>query len=96
MGQREDATKYPVVSKPYQQFDALGPSCGGTCRQFAAILKEPPAGGPQSGQQNLPHRIGARSTPTFLVDQMLMSGAYPIEVFRQVLDSIYAAKTARH
>ncbi len=43
---------------------------------------------------NTAHRIGARSTPTFLVDQMLMSGAYPIEVFRQVLDSIYAAKTA--
>lgn len=40
------------------------------------------------------YRIGARSTPTFLVDQALLSGAYPIEVFRQVLDSVYAVKTA--
>lgn len=39
-------------------------------------------------------RIGANSTPTFLVEGMLMSGAYPIEVFRQVLDSIHRVKTA--
>jgi protein-disulfide isomerase len=39
--------------------------------------------------------IGANSTPTFLVEGMLMSGAYPVEVFRQVLDSIHRVKTAR-
>jgi protein-disulfide isomerase len=43
---------------------------------------------------NTAARIGAGSTPTFLVDGMLMSGAYPVEVFKKVLDSIYAVKTA--
>ena len=40
-------------------------------------------------------RIGARSTPTFLVEGALIPGAYPVEVFRHVLDSIYAVRTAR-
>jgi protein-disulfide isomerase len=43
---------------------------------------------------NTAARIGARSTPTFLVEGALLSGAYPIDVFRHVLDSIYAAKRA--
>lgn len=37
-------------------------------------------------------RSGARSTPTFYIEGGIMSGAYPIEVFRQVLDSVVAAK----
>ncbi|HRP07860.1 MAG TPA: thioredoxin domain-containing protein [Gemmatimonadales bacterium] len=38
-------------------------------------------------------RSGARSTPTFYIEGGIMSGAYPIQVFRQVLDSVVAAKT---
>ena len=38
-------------------------------------------------------RIGASSTPTFLIEGALLSGAYPVDVFRHVLDSIYAVKT---
>ncbi len=41
-------------------------------------------------------RIGATSTPTFLIEGALLSGAYPVDVFRHVLDSIYAVKTATH
>lgn len=41
-------------------------------------------------------RIGARSTPSFLIEGALLSGAYPVDVFRHVLDSIYALKTATH
>lgn len=33
-------------------------------------------------------RAGATSTPTFYIEGGLMSGAHPIEAFRQVLDSI--------
>lgn len=43
---------------------------------------------------NTAARIGARSTPSFLVEGALLSGAYPVGVFRHVLDSIYATKTA--
>jgi protein-disulfide isomerase len=40
-------------------------------------------------------RAGARSTPTFYIEGGLMAGSQPVDVFRQVLDSIYAAKTGR-
>lgn len=39
-------------------------------------------------------KAGAASTPTFYIEGGLMKGAYPVEVFQMVLDSIYAAKTA--
>lgn len=39
-------------------------------------------------------RSGARSTPTFYIEGGLMTGAQPITVFRQVLDSIHALRSA--
>ena len=45
---------------------------------------------------NTAQRIGARSTPTFLVEGLLISGAYPVDVFRHVLDSIYTERTRTH
>lgn len=39
-------------------------------------------------------RAGATSTPTFYVEGGLMPGAHPLPVFRQVFDSIIAAKAA--
>lgn len=37
---------------------------------------------------------GATSTPSFYIEGGILSGAYPPEIFRQVLDSIHAVKTA--
>ena len=37
-------------------------------------------------------RAGATSTPSFYIEGGIMSGAQPIEIFRQVLDSVVAAK----
>lgn len=37
-------------------------------------------------------RSGATSTPTFYIEGGLLTGAHPLPVFRQVLDSIYATK----
>jgi protein-disulfide isomerase len=37
-------------------------------------------------------RSGATSTPTFYIEGGLLEGAQPIEVFRQVLDSVYKVK----
>lgn len=39
-------------------------------------------------------RAGASSTPSFYIEGGIMTGAQPLEVFRPILDSIYAAKTA--
>jgi protein-disulfide isomerase len=40
-------------------------------------------------------RSGAGSTPTFYIEGGLLEGAVPLPVFRQVLDSVYAAKTVK-
>jgi protein-disulfide isomerase len=37
---------------------------------------------------------GASSTPSFYIEGGLLPGAQPVEVFRQILDSIYRVKTA--
>jgi protein-disulfide isomerase len=37
---------------------------------------------------------GAASTPSFYIEGGLLPGAQPVEVFRQILDSIYAVRTA--
>jgi protein-disulfide isomerase len=39
-------------------------------------------------------RSGAGSTPTFYIEGGLLEGSVPVEVFKQVLDSVYAAKTS--
>jgi protein-disulfide isomerase len=39
-------------------------------------------------------RSGAQSTPSFYIEGGLLEGAQPAKVFRQVIDSIYASKTA--
>lgn len=39
-------------------------------------------------------RSGAKSTPSFYVEGGIMAGAQPVTVFRPILDSIYAVKTA--
>ncbi|PYO36411.1 MAG: hypothetical protein DMD74_04405 [Gemmatimonadetes bacterium] len=38
-------------------------------------------------------RIGARATPTFLIDHGFLEGAAGAEDFRRILDSVYLAKT---
>jgi protein-disulfide isomerase len=38
-------------------------------------------------------RSGAGSTPTFYIEGGLLEGSVPVEVFKQVLDSVYTAKT---
>jgi len=40
-------------------------------------------------------RAGAQSTPTFYIEGGIMAGAQPVELFRQILDSIYRARTTK-
>jgi protein-disulfide isomerase len=40
-------------------------------------------------------RAGANSTPTFYIEGGLLAGAYPLPVFRQVLDSIIKVKSKK-
>ena len=73
------------------QMPSLGlkPDLMATCLQSGAgadVVKDDVAGA---------ERSGAHSTPTFYIEGGMMAGAQPIEVFRQILDSIYAAKTGK-
>jgi hypothetical protein len=38
--------------------------------------------------------LGVSSTPSFLVDRLMITGAVPLTTWRPILDSTYAAKTA--
>ncbi|NOT07019.1 MAG: thioredoxin domain-containing protein [Gemmatimonadales bacterium] len=40
-------------------------------------------------------KAGAQSTPTFYIEGGLMSGAYGLEIWRPILDSIYKVKTKK-
>jgi protein-disulfide isomerase len=40
-------------------------------------------------------QAGVKSTPSFIVRGVLLAGAAPIEAFRPILDSMYAARRAR-
>ena len=39
-------------------------------------------------------RAGAKSTPTFYIEGGLLVGAWPVDTYRHLLDSIYRVKTA--
>ena len=58
------------------------------CLQGGATRKE------VEGDAQAAARTGANSTPTFYIEGGLLPGAQPVGVFRPILDSIYAAKTA--
>lgn len=60
-----------------------------TCLQTAATRDD------VKGDAEGAIRAGATGTPSFWIEGGLMAGAQPIEVFRRILDSVYAAKTAR-
>ena len=44
---------------------------------------------------NTAARVGAQSTPTFLIEGILVGGAYPAAVFRHIIDSLITAKAGR-
>ncbi|MBA3259890.1 MAG: DsbA family protein [Gemmatimonadales bacterium] len=60
-----------------------------------ACVKSPESVGEIQAEAVGSERSGAQSTPTFYVEGGLLAGAHPLEVFKQVLDSIYAEKRGR-
>ena len=47
------------------------------------------------GEAQASWNAGVRSTPSFVVQGLLLAGSAPISDFRPILDSIYAARTGR-
>jgi protein-disulfide isomerase len=74
---------------------ALGDSAGADRAQLARCVASRATEPEIRADAERAARAGAKSTPTFYIEGGLLEGAAPVEVFRQVLDSIYQSKTAR-
>jgi protein-disulfide isomerase len=73
---------------------ALGDSAGADRAQLAPCVASRATEPEIRADAARAARAGAKSTPTFYIEGGLLEGSAPVEVFRQVLDSIYKSKTA--
>lgn len=76
-------------------FVSLADSAGLSRKPLLACLAAPETRQDLQAEAQGAERAGATSTPTFYIEGGLMSGALPVEVFRGVLDSIYAVKAGK-
>ncbi|HEY7635141.1 MAG TPA: thioredoxin domain-containing protein [Gemmatimonadales bacterium] len=71
---------------------SLADSAGISKPGLLACVQAPRTQGEVRADAEGAERSGAGSTPTFYIEGGLLVGAQPLEVFQQVLDSIYAVK----
>ncbi len=74
-------------------FVSLADSAGLSKKILLACLQAPETREALKAEAEGSQRSGATSTPTFYIEGGLMEGAVPFEVFKRVLDSVYAGKT---
>ena len=83
------------LKEPAAFFLSLADSLGLSKPALLSCVKSPTAQDAVRADAEGAERSGAASTPSFYIEGGLLTGAHPIEVFRQVLDSIYAVKTTK-
>jgi protein-disulfide isomerase len=83
------------LKQPGPFFVSLADSAGISKDKLVACVKSPATEGEIRFEAEGAERAGASSTPTFYIEGGLVTGAQPLPVFRQVLDSILAIKAAR-
>lgn len=71
----------------------LADSAGISKAQLVSCVRSPATEGEVRSEAEGSEKSGASSTPSFYIEGGLLVGAHPIAVFRQVLDSVVAAKT---
>jgi len=74
-------------------FVSLADSAGLSKKALLSCLQNPDTRKSVQAEAEGAQRAGARSTPAFYIEGGLMEGALPLNVFQQILDSVYAAKT---
>jgi protein-disulfide isomerase len=74
-------------------FVSLADSAGLSKKKLVACLDAAETRKDLQAEAEGAQRAGASSTPTFYIEGGLMTGALPVAVFRQVLDSIYRVKS---
>lgn len=83
------------LKDPGQFLTSLADSVGAPRKPMETCLTSGAARGELEADAEAAHRSGARSTPTFYIEGGLLVGAQPLEVWEQVLDSIYAARSKK-
>ena len=83
------------LKEPGPFFLSLADSAGLSKKALLACLQAPEAGQALKAEAEGSQRSGATSTPTFYIEGGLMEGALPFDVFKRVLDSVYAGKTGK-
>lgn len=88
-------TSWAPLDNPRNEFLTLGDSAGLNRTQLVACLAAPATRQEVSQDLERSRASGARSTPSFYIEGGLLQGAAPLDVFRQVLDSIYHVHSSR-
>jgi protein-disulfide isomerase len=83
------------LKEPGPFFVSLADSVGISKTKLVECVKSPATEAEIRYEAVGAERAGASSTPTFYIEGGLMTGAQPLPVFRQVFDSILAAKSTR-
>ena len=74
-------------------FISLADSADLSKKALLACLEAPETQQELKAEAEGSQRSGASSTPTFYIEGGLLEGAMPFDVFKRVLDSVYAGKT---
>jgi protein-disulfide isomerase len=83
------------LKEPGPFFVSLADSVGISKAKLVECVKAPSTEAEIRYEAEGAQRAGASSTPTFYIEGGLLTGAHPLPLFRQVLDSVLAAKAAR-
>jgi protein-disulfide isomerase len=91
--QNQDAWAPLKEAGPF--FVSLADSAGLSKQRLLTCLQAPGTLNEVRADAEGAARSGATSTPTFYIEGGLVEGALPLQIFRQVLDSVYREKTGR-
>ncbi len=83
------------LKEPGPFFVSLADSVGISKAKLVECVKSPATEAEIRYEAEGAERAGAGSTPTFYIEGGLLTGAHPLPVFRQVLDSVLATKASR-
>jgi protein-disulfide isomerase len=87
--------RWEALPEPATYFLSLADSAGADRERLVACLRAGQMRDLVRTDAEGSYRSGARSTPSFYIEGVLIQGAQPIGLFRQVLDSIIRVKSAR-
>ncbi len=87
--------RWAPLKEPGPFFLSLADSAGLSKKMLLACLQAPETEAALRAEAQGSERSGATSTPTFYIEGGLLEGAVPFDVFKRVLDSVYAVKAGR-